>query len=133
MYQTTRVLSLSHFSSGKYPSGHNEFTYISQRVSQHVSIIYLVATIFHVHIHVFVFQGFLKHTLIFTALKYIKPVKRSISLYLTKVKYISEQFVYLDCFDIWSQHKQNRLQEEIVKCFLNLQKISPLTQSETHK
>lgn len=117
MYQTTRVLSLSHFSSGKHPSGHNEFTYISQRVSQHVSIIYLMATIFHVHIHVFVFQAFLKHTPIFNAVKYVKPIKKGISLYLTKVKSISKQFVCLDCFDIWSQHKQNRLQEEIVKCF----------------
>lgn len=90
MYQTTRVLSLSHFSSGKYPSGHNEFTYISQRVSQHVSIIYLMATIFHVHIHAFVFQSFLKHALIFNAVKYRKPTKKSINLYLSKVKYISK-------------------------------------------
>lgn len=90
MYQTTRLLSLSHFSSGKYPSGHNEFTYISQTVSQHVSIIYLMATIFHVHIRVFVFQAFLKHTLLFNAVKYMKPIKKGNSSYLTKVKYISK-------------------------------------------
>lgn len=65
MYQTMRALSLSHFSSGKYPSGHNEFTYISQTVSQHVSIIYPMATILHVCTLVFVFQAFLKHTYIF--------------------------------------------------------------------
>lgn len=33
MYQTSRLLSLSHFSFGKYPCGHKEFTSISQRVS----------------------------------------------------------------------------------------------------
>lgn len=119
MYQTTRILSLSHFSSGKYPSGHNEFTYISQRVSQHVSIIYLMVTILHACTHVFVFQAFLKHTHICnTAVKYIKSMKKGISLYFTLVKYISKQILCLDCIEeIWSQHKQIRLQEETVKCF----------------
>lgn len=84
MYQTTRVLSLSHFSSGKYPSGHNEFTYSSQRVSQRVSIIYLIAAILHVCMYVFVFKAFLKYTHIFsTAVKYVKAVKKGISLSFT--------------------------------------------------